>query len=92
MMVRKEFTAFVSSLGEDEVRRELALAYEMMERCLDVLNGDDYGPVAMLDNGESSDLELFYKCREVRKELDECYGRGKVKKEEDSVQTPRACG
>ena len=35
-----------------------------------MLRGDDVKPVAMTDNGMSSDLELFYLCKKVREELD----------------------
>lgn len=82
------FSDFVSSLSEAEVRRELCLAYEQMERCIGVLSGEDTGPVDMLDNGESSDLELFYRCREARRELDklsERYGRKKKERKEAAV-------
>lgn len=57
---------FVASLSEKEAREQLSLAYLQMERCIDVLEGEhDVEPVAMKDNGLSSDLELFYKCKEI---------------------------
>ena len=68
--LRKRFTAFVSQLSPDQVREQLVLAYLQMERCGQVLRGEDVEPVEMMDNGESSDLELFYQCKKVREELD----------------------
>lgn len=68
------FRRFIDSLDEKDVRRELLQAYMMMERCLAVLDGKDTGPVAMKDNGRSSDLELFYACRKRMKELEAAAG------------------
>lgn len=57
---------FIASLSEKEAREQLSLAFQMMERCLDVLNGNNkIKPVSMKDNGLSSDLELFYKCKQI---------------------------
>lgn len=57
---------FVASLSEKEAREQLSLAYQMMELCLEVLNGNSkVKPVVMKDNGLSSDLELFYKCKQI---------------------------
>lgn len=67
--LRKKFNDFVGTLSESEVRRELVLAYLQMERCQQVLRGEDVKPVTMRDNGESSDLELFYRCKKVAEEL-----------------------
>ena len=67
--LRKKFTAFASQLSPDECREQLVLAYLQMERCQQVLRGEDVEPVAMKDNGESSDLELFYLCKKVAEEL-----------------------
>lgn len=67
--LKKRFTAFVNQLSPDQVREQLVLAYLQMERCQQVLRGEDVEPVAMKDNGESSDLELFYTCKKVREEL-----------------------
>ena len=67
--LKKRFTAFVNQLTPDQVRKQLVLAYLQMERCQQVLRGEDVEPVAMKDNGESSDLELFYMCKKVREEL-----------------------
>lgn len=62
----KTIDYFVASLSEKEVREQLSLAYQQMELCLDVLNGKKgIKPIVMKDNGLSSDLELFYKCKEV---------------------------
>ena len=68
--LKKKFDAFASQLTPDECREQLVLAYLQMEKCLQVLRGADVEPVAMMDNGESSDLELFYMCKKVREELD----------------------
>ena len=67
---KKKFAAFANQLSPDECREQLVLAYIQMEKCLQVLRGEDVEPVAMKDNGESSDLELFYMCKKVREELD----------------------
>lgn len=57
---------FVASLSEKEVREQLSLAYRQMELCLEVLKGKKgVKPIVMKDNGLSSDLELFYRCKEV---------------------------
>jgi hypothetical protein len=70
--LKKKFNAFVNQLSPDECREQLVLAYMQMERCQDVLRGEDVEPVEMEDNGLSSDLELFYLCKKVREELDSC--------------------
>lgn len=65
-----EFIEFVGGLSEEECRSQLVLAYLQMELCQNVLDGeDDVEPVSMMDNGESSDLELFYKCKKAASEL-----------------------
>ena len=66
---RMTLTAFVDSLSDSQARRELLLAYEQMELCQKVLRGEDVEPVGMMDNGLSSDLELFYQCKKVYSEL-----------------------
>lgn len=68
--LRKKFTSFVKQLTPDQVREQLILSYLQMERCQHLLRGDDVEPVTMLDNGECSDLELFYLCKKIREELD----------------------
>lgn len=68
--LKKNFTAFVNQLTPDECREQLVHAYLQMETCMQVLRGADVEPISMMDNGESSDLELFYMCKKVRKELD----------------------
>lgn len=67
--LRKKFAAFVNQLSPDQVREQLILAYLQMEQCQRVLRGEDVEPVTMLDNGESSDLELFYQCKKAAEEL-----------------------
>ena len=68
--LRKKFTEFVNRMSDDEVRKQLVLAYLQMEKCQQVLRGENVEPVEMKDNGMSSDLELFYLCKKVREELD----------------------
>ena len=72
-ILRKKLTEFVSRMSDDEVRKQLVLAYLQMEKCQQVLRGENVEPVEMKDNGMSSDLELFYLCKKVREELD-CIG------------------
>lgn len=67
--LKKRFAAFVNQLTPDQVREQLILAYLQMERCMQVLRGADVEPVSMMDNGESSDLELFYMCKKAAEEL-----------------------
>ena len=67
--LKKKFAAFANQLSPDECREQLVLAYIQMEKCLQVLRGEDVEPVAMKDNGESSDLELFYRCKKAAEEL-----------------------
>ena len=64
---------FASQLSPELCREQLVLAYLQMERCRQVLHGEDVEPVVMMDNGESSDLELFYLCKKVRIEMDSLY-------------------
>ena len=62
----KGINYFIASLSETEAREQLSLAYQQMELCMRVLNGEKgVDPVTMKDNGLSSDLELFYKCKKV---------------------------
>lgn len=67
--LRKRFTAFVNQLTPDQVREQLVLAYLQMEKCQNVLKGYDVEPVKMMDNGDNSDLELFYRCKKTAEEL-----------------------
>ena len=67
---RRSLTAFVEQLTKEELREQLISCYIQMERCRQVLRGYDVQPVFMVDNGFSSDLELFYQCKKVREELD----------------------
>ena len=83
--LRKKFTSFVNQLTPDQVREQLVLAYLQMEKCQQVLRGEDVEPVEMIDNGESSDLELFYQCKKVREELDSL-------DEEDNDDEDTCCG
>lgn len=76
--LKKRLMDFVSRLSPAEARMQLVLAYLHMERCQQVLRGDDVKPVGMMDNGESSDLELFYQCKKVREELDYLNGKDRT--------------
>ena len=67
--LREKFSTFVNQLSPDQVREQLILSYLQMERCQQVLQGEDVEPVVMMDNGESSDLELFYRFKKVSEEL-----------------------
>lgn len=67
--LRKRFAAFVNQLSPDQVREQLVLAYLQMEKCQTALRGYNVEPVEMMDNGESSDLELFYRCKKAAEEL-----------------------
>lgn len=67
--LKKRFTAFVNQLTPDQVREQLVLAYLQMEKCQNVLRGYDVEPVKMMDNGDNSDLELFYRCKKTADEL-----------------------
>jgi hypothetical protein len=80
----KKFRKFVEGLSDKECRDELVNAYLQMERCQQVLRGEDVDPVVMKDNGESSDLELFYQCKKVAEEL--AYVNERVKGIEDKLE------
>lgn len=67
--LKKKFSDFVGKMSTDEVREQLVLAYLQMEKCQQVLRGENVEPVKMMDNGESTDLELFYQCKKVAEEL-----------------------
>lgn len=67
---RKKIRLFIDGLSEAEVRGELMLAYECMEQCVQVLTGKNgIKPVEMKDNGISSDLELFYTCKNAAEQM-----------------------
>ena len=66
---QKRFGEFVDGLSVAQCRRELTLAYTQMECCIRALKGEDVEPVEMMDNGESTDLELFYACVKHAEEL-----------------------
>lgn len=59
---------FVASLSNEEAREELIRAYLQMERCQQVLEGEEVEPVEMKENGLDSDLELFYMCKKLYNE------------------------
>lgn len=78
--LRKKINAFINQLTPDEIREQLVLAYMQMERCNQVLRGESVEPVPMMDNGLSSDLELFYSCKKTAEEL--AYLNGIVSKKD----------
>ena len=59
--LREKFSTFVNQLSPDQVREQLILSYLQMERCQQVLQGEDVEPVVM--------MELFYRCKKVSEEL-----------------------
>jgi hypothetical protein len=78
-----KFRNFIGRLTDEECRSELLAAYLQMERCQQALRGEDVEPVEMMDNGESSDLELFYQCKKTASELEYLNGVISGKHEED---------
>ena len=84
--LRKRFTAFVNQLTPDQCREQLVLAYLQMEKCQNVLKGYDVEPVEMMDNGECSDLELFYSCKKAAEEL--AYLNNELSKPETMMGNP----
>lgn len=76
--LKETIDKFVDGLTPEEIKMQLKLAYLQMERCKEVLNGADVEPVEMMDNGLSSDLELFYSCK---KRAAECAHLNKIVKE-----------
>ena len=76
----QRFRSFIDGLDEQAVRHELLQAYLQMERCQRILEGKETSPVEMMDNGLSSDLELFYMCKKRMMEL-----KGKPKSKESVV-------
>ena len=69
--LKKTIKEFVSQLTPEQLREQLALAYLQMELCIRALKGENVEPVEMMDNGHSSDLELFYSCKKSAAELAE---------------------
>lgn len=86
--LRKKFTAFVNQLSPDQVREQLVLAYLQMETCKNALKGYDVEPIEMMDNGECSDLELFYSCKKAAEEL--AYMNNELSKPETMMGNPFA--
>lgn len=88
--LRKKFTAFVNQLTPGQVREQLVLAYLQMEQSQRVLRGENVEPVTMLDNGENSDLELFYRCKKMAEEcayLNQMVHDGKIKQLRDEFDS-----
>lgn len=59
----------IEDLSPDQLRAQVRLCFKFMEQCLSVLNGEDVSEEAVIrlvdPIGDSSDMELFYKCKQV---------------------------
>ena len=56
----------LDDLTPAEMREQVVLCHQHMERCCDVLDGKQgVEPVKLVDVSDSADLELFYKCKKV---------------------------
>lgn len=53
----------LDDLTPAEMREQVVLCHEHFKRCCDVLDGKDVDPVELLDVSDSTDMELFYKCK-----------------------------
>ncbi len=66
--MRKQVTK-IEDLSPDQLRAQVRLCFKFMEQCLSVLNGEDVSEesvIKLVDPiGESSDMELFYKCKGI---------------------------
>lgn len=85
-----DFTSFVSQLSPAECREQLVLAYIQMEKCINVLKGNEDNPETLKDNGRSSDLELFYRCKKMSSDLK--YLKGKVSEKEHDLPSKEVIG
>ena len=55
-------------MTKEELMMELRMCHEMFRRCLSLLDGEDAEPVELFsceELGDSDDMELYYKCREI---------------------------
>lgn len=59
----------LSDLTREELLEEVVRCHLHMERCLEVLCGKSVEPVELVDVNDSTDLELFYKCKSVSSRL-----------------------
>jgi hypothetical protein len=56
----------LDDLTPAEMREQVVLCHQHMERCCDVLDGKQgVKPVELVDVSDSADLELFYQCKKV---------------------------
>lgn len=55
----------LDDLTPAELREQVLLCHEHMQRCCEVLDGADMEPVELVDVNDSADLELFYKCKRL---------------------------
>lgn len=59
----------LEDLSPDQLRAQVRLCFKFMEQCLCILNGEevsDEAAIRLVDPiGQSSDMELFYKCKQI---------------------------
>ena len=59
----------IEDLSPDQLRAQVRLCFKFMEQCLSILNGEDVpdnAAIRLVDPiGDSSDMELFYKCKQI---------------------------
>lgn len=59
----------IEDLSPDQLRAQVRLCFKFMEQCLSILNGKDVpdnAAIRLVDPiGDSSDMELFYKCKQI---------------------------
>lgn len=62
-------TIKLEDLSPEQLRAQVRLCFKFMEQCLGILNGEDVkdeAAIRLVDPiGDSSDMELFYKCKEL---------------------------
>ena len=62
-------TIKLEDLSPDQLRAQVRLCFKFMEQCLSILNGEDVkeeAAIRLVDPiGNSSDMELFYKCKQI---------------------------
>lgn len=59
----------IEDLSPEQLRAQVRLCFKFMGQCLDLLNGEDIADEAAIHLvdpiGDSTDMELFYKCKSV---------------------------
>ena len=62
-------TIKLEDLSPEQLRAQVRLCFKFMEQCLSILNGEDVkeeAAIRLVDPiGDSSDMELFYKCKQI---------------------------